>query len=57
MMISKSKNNDQAEHKELDEEEYQTDQQYEQDRLTDDNAYSEYFQDDENKDDRVHGWL
>jgi hypothetical protein len=29
MMISKSKNKDQKEHKELDEEDYQTDQQYE----------------------------
>ena len=49
-MISKSKNNDQAEHKELDEEEYQTDQEYEQERFTDE--YSEYFGDDENNVDR-----
>lgn len=27
----------------------QTDQQYDQERLTDGNAYSEYFEDDENK--------
>ncbi len=52
-MISKTKNNDQEEHEELDEEQYQTDNQYEQDRLTDDNAYSEYFEDDENKADRL----
>ena len=46
MRISKTKNNDQEEHEELDEEEYQTDQQYEQERFTDE--YSEYFGDDEN---------
>ena len=33
------------------EEEYQTDQQYEQERFTDE--YSEYFEDDENKADRL----
>jgi hypothetical protein len=33
-------------------EEYQTDQQYEQDRLTEYNAYSECFRDDYNKTDR-----
>jgi hypothetical protein len=49
-MISKSKNKDQKEHKELDEEDYQTDQQYEQERFTDE--YSEYIEDDENKSDR-----
>ena len=47
MGISKTKHNDQEE--ELDEEQYQADSQYEQDRLTDDNAYSEYFEDDENE--------
>jgi hypothetical protein len=31
---------------------YQTDNQYEQDRLTDDNAYSEYLRDDFNAGDR-----
>ena len=35
-----------------DEEHYQTDYQYEHDRLTDDNAYSEYFKDDFNAGDR-----
>jgi hypothetical protein len=47
MMISKTKHNKQEA---LDEEEYQTDQQYEQERFTDE--YSEYFEDDENKADR-----
>jgi hypothetical protein len=48
-MISKTKHNDQKEQEEAsDEEEYQTDEQYEQDRLTDDNAYSEYIEDNEN---------
>jgi hypothetical protein len=47
-MISKTRHNDQKEQQELsDEEEYQTDQQYEQERFTDD--YSIYFEDDENK--------
>jgi len=46
-MISKTKHNDQ---RESDEEHYQTDQQYEQERFTDD--YSEYFEDDENKAER-----
>ena len=47
-MISKTKHNDQKEQQESsDEEEYQTDQQYEQERFTDD--YSECFEDDENK--------
>jgi hypothetical protein len=40
------------EHQAADEEQYQTDYQYEQDRLTDDNAYSEYFRDDFNAGDR-----
>jgi hypothetical protein len=39
MMISKTKHNDQES---SDEEEYQTDQQYEQERFTDD--YSKYFE-------------
>jgi hypothetical protein len=53
MRISRTKHNDQKEQQELsDEEEYQTDKQYEQDRLTDGNAYSEYFEDDGNKGDR-----
>jgi hypothetical protein len=43
-MKTKTKHNDQES---SDEEEYQTDQQYEQERFTDD--YSEYFEDDENK--------
>ena len=43
MMISKTKHNDQKEQQELsDEEEYQTDQQYEQERFTDE--YSKYFE-------------
>jgi hypothetical protein len=42
-MISKTRHNDQKEQQESsDEEEYQTDQQYEQERFTDD--YSEYFE-------------
>jgi hypothetical protein len=53
MMISRSKYNDQEEQLEAsDEEEYKADDQYEQDRLTDDNAYNEYFEDDDNKADR-----
>ena len=51
-MISKTKYNDQEEQQEVSDEEYQTNEQHEQDRLTDDNAYSEDFQDDENKADR-----
>jgi hypothetical protein len=47
MMISKTKHNNES-----DEEEYQTDEQSEQYKLTDDNAYSEYIEDDENKSDR-----
>ena len=47
-MESKIKNNDQEEHEELDEEQYQADSQYEQERFTDE--HSEYFEDDENKD-------
>ena len=47
MMKTKTRHNDQES---SDEEEYQTDQQYEQERFTDE--YSEYFEDDENKDDR-----
>ncbi len=46
-MISKTKNNDEKERQELSDEE---DQQYEQERFTDE--YSEYFEDDENKADR-----
>ena len=34
-MIRKTKHNDQEEHQQLDEEEYQTDQQFEQERFTD----------------------
>jgi hypothetical protein len=34
------------------EEKYSDDYQYEQDKLTDDNAYSEYFRDDFNAGDR-----
>ena len=51
MMISKTKHNDQKEQQELsDEEDCQTDQQYEQERFTDE--YSEYFEDDESRADR-----
>jgi hypothetical protein len=46
-MISKTKHNKQEA---SDEENYQTDQQYEQERFTD--GYSKYFEDDENKADR-----
>jgi hypothetical protein len=54
MKKSKIKNNDQEERLEAsDEEQHGVDQQYEQDRLTDDNAYSEYFEGDENKSDRL----
>jgi hypothetical protein len=49
MRISKTKHNKQEV---SDEDEYQADEQYEEDRLTDDNAYSEYFEDDENEADR-----
>ena len=50
-MISKTKRNNQKEHQELSEEEnYLGDNQYEQERFTDE--YSEYFEDDENKADR-----
>jgi hypothetical protein len=48
MMISKTKHNNQDA---SDEEDYQTDQQYEQERFTDE--YNEYFEDDENKADRL----
>jgi hypothetical protein len=48
MMISKTKHNNQQV---SDKEDYQTDQQYEQERFTDE--YSEYFEDDENKADRL----
>ena len=52
-MIRKTKYNDQEEQREgSDEGQYEIDEQYEKDRLTDDNAYSEYFEDDENKNDR-----
>ena len=37
---------------EVSDEQYSDDNQYEQDRLTDDNAYSEYFRDDFNAGDR-----
>ena len=51
-MIRKTNyNSDQKKLQESDEEEYQTDQQYEQERFTDE--YSEYFEDDENKADRL----
>ena len=40
------------EHQAADEEQYQTDYQYEQDRLTDDNAHSEHFRDDFNAGDK-----
>jgi hypothetical protein len=50
-MISKTKHNNQEA---SDEEDYQTDQQYEQERFTDE--YSEYFEDDENKADRFTDW-
>jgi hypothetical protein len=53
MKKSKIKNNDQERLVASDEEEYQADKQYEQDRLTDDSAYSEYFEGDENKSDRL----
>jgi hypothetical protein len=53
MVSGKTTHNNQEEQEEVsDEEKYHVDQQYEQDRLTDDNAYSEYFEDDENKADR-----
>jgi hypothetical protein len=49
--MSKTKYDNQEDQQEvLDEEDYQTDQQYEQERFTDE--YSEYFEDDENKADR-----
>jgi hypothetical protein len=51
MMISKTRHNDQGDQQKVsDEEDYQTDQRYEQERFTD--KYSEYFEDDENKADR-----
>jgi hypothetical protein len=50
MMINKTRYN-KEEQEQQDEEQYEIDEQYEKDRLTDDNAYSEYFEDDENKDD------
>jgi len=53
MVMSKTKYNNQEDQQEaLDEEEYQADKQYEQGRLADDNVFSEYFEDDENKADR-----
>jgi hypothetical protein len=55
MMISKARYNNEEQQEqsdESDEEQYEIDQQYEQDRLTDDNAYSEYFRDDFNAGDR-----
>jgi hypothetical protein len=51
-MISKAKHKDQKEQQEAsDDEYYQTGDQYEQERFTDE--YNEYFEDDENKDDRL----
>ena len=51
-MIRKTNyNSDQKELQESDEEDCQIDQQYEQERFTDE--YSEYFEDDENKADRL----
>jgi hypothetical protein len=54
MIISKTNYNNQEEEQQKvsDKEECLTDKQYEHGRLTDDNAYSEYFEDDENKADR-----
>ena len=46
-----SSNSNQGE-QHVSEEQYSDDHQYEQDRLTDDNAYSEYFKDDFNAGDR-----
>ena len=52
MMISKAKHKDQKEQQEAsDDEYYQTGDQYEQERFTDE--YNEYFEDEENKDDRL----
>jgi hypothetical protein len=45
-------NSNQVEQEEVSDEQYSDDYQYEQDRLTDDNAYSEYFRDDFNAGDR-----
>ena len=45
-------NSNQGEQQVSEEQQYSDDYNYEQDRLTDDNAYSEYFEDDENKADR-----
>ena len=45
-------NNSNQEEQEASNEQYSDDYQYEQDRLTDDNAYSEYFRDDFNAGDR-----
>jgi hypothetical protein len=49
--VNKSNCNNQ-EQQVAEEENYLSDHYYEQERFTDDNAYSEYFQDDENKVDR-----
>jgi hypothetical protein len=51
MVISKTKYNNQEEQEEASDE-YQTDNQYEKDILADDNAHSEYIEDDGNKADR-----
>lgn len=45
-------NSNQEEQQVSEEQQYSDDYQYEQDRLTDDNAYSEYFKDDFNAGDR-----
>ena len=50
--IRKEDNDTNDEEYQVADEEYQTDNQYEQDRLTDDNAYSEYLRDDFNAGDR-----
>jgi hypothetical protein len=50
--IAQKEDNNQVEQEEVSDEQYSDDYQYEQDRLTDDNAYSEYFRDDFNAGDR-----
>ena len=47
-----SNSNSNQEGQQVSEEQYSDDYNYEQDRLTDDNAYSEYFRDDFNAGDR-----
>jgi hypothetical protein len=57
-IVQKNKNNnnndcnDNNNQEQVSEEEYLTDHQYEQERFTDDNVYSEYFRDDFNEADR-----